>query len=1717
MFTLQEKYVTIYIDMYKKGGLVKSNMKSKKKKILFIVVTSLILLLMMFSSAENIVKSLSVSQPNEANLIGETEGTYYISTNDENMCKYLSDIEYDKEQSSAGWGSITLDSNLENQYNHGLITLMINGEKKYFLKGISAHAKSTLIYNISGYDYDYFSAYVGVDESRGNNGNGVKFSIYTSEDGSTWNLKTSTTQALKGNSNAEFIQIRLEGAKYLKLYCDEIGSNSSDHSVYADAKLYKEGFTEKQPENVDFIKTVEQYDAELANVDLNQQINDKELTLLQRTFVNNVGYDLLIAIVNQNEDYKEAVKWLMEDIENLRLYVLGGAPDGGSYYNSIKELSRLYKAYKDDFTNKTKTNNTWYPDLTKGEVYKKMAISLSLTHATKVGYWAQIDHPKNRSDSVVRYQIYKDLYDNGKFKVSERQDQTKWYEALTVEEMRYVMNNITDDEELKWLNAYTQKRIDEHPNEEEKYLQPHTYIAYVWPDFENPIFHDPNRKEYWDKVFEGIFSEYGVTYSTENDHVYKAWMSMRNEFGTGAVCGGISKLGCHIRAAHGTPASVIGQPGHAAIIYYRKTESGKGYWSMDNDVSGWAQSGKSEKLGTRMPLGWGNDSYVDGYAATYIILSQDAINDNVNYEKAEKIIMTADLYEGNVAKQEAIYEEALKVQEINIDAWWGLINAYKADNTKTEEDYYKLAERLGKALMPYPLPMKNLLDQIGEKLTSVKYSFEFTILETKLLNDGKNYSKEDRKIEPDISGITRTVASYLLGQTDTSLASFSFDGANAGKIILASRYDDVGVRWDYSLNGGASWKEVSFTAEAPHKWQLTKNEIEKITSENDILIHIVGTDYKDSNIYRIDIEEQSALDNLYANDLENRIVGVNLDTYWRYNVGDDWTSYSVASPDLSGNKTVQIRQGATGTKLASPASEMYKFTEDNQPDTRKYVMVSNLKIKGYPENENNEGYSSQSIDSSRPFYAPNAIDGNLYTMWHTDFRYNVIDQGIKPYITIELNSPKWISAVEFIQRKYKWNDPDYIKNAIVYVSMDGSSWTEAARINDCPKDTELRKVEFDQSMNAKYVKIELETYDMFASIAMLNLFEDVTKIDRTKPTAEIYYSTTERTSGYVIARLVNPSTEITITNNDGNDTYVFKEDGTFTFYFEDKNGNKGEATAEVNWIDKDSPTADVDYKLDGDKKLRILLDNISEDVYLLDKNDNKISYVEVKDKKVSKLSFLDESGNVYKESELDADGNVTKNIYKNTKTKEVPQVATYVVTYANDEVIEEQFLDENGVSVNVTSAEKEILRTLQQIKTNPLEYTFEDSGDYEFRLLDKANNIAYKSIKVDYLEDGNVIASDISYDITKLTNQNVVATINPYIVNVNDKDAKPTVTIINNNSSKEYTFDDNKEFTFEYKDSSDIGNAKIQRHQAKVYWIDKQNPTAQIKYSTTESTNGPVTVKLTDESENIMVTNNNTSKEYTFTKNGTFTFEFEDEAGNQGRAIATVNNIQEEQDTPSDSFKTNLKLDNSTVKRGDNITVTISLSNTAIERGEKGISAYSAKLDFDSSVLEYVSAEGNDNWEKPVYKEKSIAGNTKDGKAVNTEQDIATITFKVKDDAKLGETIIKLVDFSGSTEEADVTAEDSSITLKVVEKDNINGEGSGSGSVNPNGDSSQSGNTDNGNNSNNGIDKDSKWPTKLPQTGASNILIDIAIVVLLVVAINFAIKLRLINKKMKKQ
>ena len=75
------------------------------------------------------------------------------------------------------------------------------------------------------------------------------------------------------------------------------------------------------------------------------------------------------------------------------------------------------------------------------------------------------------------------------------------------------------------------------------------------------------------------------------------------------------------------------------------------------------------------------------------------------------------------------------------------------------------------------------------------------------------------------------------------------------------------------------------------------------------------------------------------------------------------------------------------------------------------------------------------------------------------------------------------------------------------------------------------------------------------------------------PTGTVSYSTTTETTDEVIATL-KVDDGVKVTNNNGQKTRVFKENGTFVFEFEDGNGNKGTAEAKVTWIKAKTPDND---------------------------------------------------------------------------------------------------------------------------------------------------------------------------------------------------------------------------------------------------------------------------------------------------------------------------------------------------------------------------------------------------------------------------------------------------------------------------------------------------------------------------------------------------------------
>ena len=1369
---------------------------------------------------------------------------------------YLSDLDYMTESgmSQNGWSghSIQKDKNQEG----GELSLIVNGEKRPYVKGVSIHARGWATYDISELSTEYprFIAKIGVDGGRGTAGS-IKYTIYVSNDLSTWDTLLATP-VLTGSSEAVNVDVNVEGYKYLRIYVDPNGANTSDHGTIANAKFVKEDYVEQEVSYAKIHKT-EYYDEILRRYDAEYNLEHNYRLILEREFVNKIGYWTIQNKVEYSPEYIDTLDWLLASNERLGQIIEVGEVRSGMVF--LDTIHKIYSEYKDEL----KTEN--------GYVYQKMLIGLAAAYKTdNVASPLTFSTAPREYDVLERFRLMKLLFDTGKF---QRPEEFKTYH---VELMRFIMQDAISNEELIWLNEYSRTKADP--------FNKYSYISYRYnPSYNQKAYQDPANKTKYDTKY--LLSQYGVPYG---DGVVRYWMA----FEYGGICWNISRIGQTINKIKGIPSVGIYQPDHEAYIIYSQRADGTGIWTQNYNIFGWGKSSTKWWGGNRyrLLLNW-SDKYFSnqvmnssnyGTSSGYLLLGQAALNRREEWTKSLYLNYLANSYTNDEDKLE-IYNKALDSLDINLDSYDYIINLYKRTNRSSAE-WHELADKIIDAYTYYPNAMYDILKVIKPYLTGID-RVDIDLKEQVALKAATKATDADILQ----SGPTREIANAILGRARQELASFSFDGANAGKIMINSAYEAYDFNLSYSIDGGKTFSSKTTS----HAIALTPEELSKITAENDIIIAMDGTPQR----YTIDIVNGTIANNLYGNDLENRVIGVNTSYEWRNSDNEPWTSYKVASPNNTGDKTLHVRVGATGNKL--PSEELtFTFTADNQPETRKYVSVSHYSI---------HAYSTQSQDKTRPYYAPNAIDGNGNTFWHTDYGQNVLLQKDNPFITIKLDKPRFISAVEFKQvlDPKRPSDPDPIKNARIYVSEDGENWTLGGQIENCPKDKELRVIDFDESIYGEYVKIEMDTYNMFASIALVNIFQDLTQNPR--PTAGIGYSTTEPTNKNVVARLINPSTEIEITSivdkngkildNSGSDTYIFENNGEVTFHFRDKAHpeSTGTSTAVVNWIDRTAPTATIKYNTTSPTN-KTVYSTLEADEEVTVINNTKFS--------------VDDDGNV-----LDAQGNILEN---------------YTV-------------DDKGV---VKNPEGVVVGN-----TSTLIHEFYTNGEFVYEFVDKAGNKGTATAKVDWI-DFEAPEATLTYDRETLTNRDVTVTIS--------FDEKAIVT--NNNGSTTYTFKENGEFTFEYKDLA--GNTGT--ITAKVTWIDKVAPTVKLDYSTKQSTKNPVTVTLTSD-EDIIITNNSGKNTYTFKENGSFTFTYKDKLGNKGKITANVNWIEKTTKPTDKPTKPSTNTNNNTNSNSNVSTNTNTNGNTnsntntnPTEKKYKDYSLGNIKVSIpEEDILENVTLKKN--------------------------------------------------------------------------------------------------------------------------------------------------------------
>ncbi|WP_121640898.1 DUF4073 domain-containing protein [Virgibacillus sp. Bac330] len=402
-----------------------------------------------------------------------------------------------------------------------------------------------------------------------------------------------------------------------------------------------------------------------------------------------------------------------------------------------------------------------------------------------------------------------------------------------------------------------------------------------------------------------------------------------------------------------------------------------------------------------------------------------------------------------------------KAKHIKLEALKGHNNFATASELKvyqplknkpiTQEQWDEIAYSIIKDLKEQPVVVYDLFRSIQDLILNSEISREkyqkYIVDLHSILEVADNSNWKEKQIA---KSLRKKMPSYGL-----VMADFSFDGTNAGK-LMGSKTDT-----EYSLDGGETWKPVR-----EENMKLSDKEIASITSENGIRIRIKGTkDYT-----TIPINKAPSLPNIYENDDINRVFGLNDTIYYSIDKGETWTKFEGVDklPDLSGDLTFMTKIPAQGKTLGS---EIRSFDFSSKEVDSSLILPSDIaNIKANADKGNPVKY---------------AYDGNIYSLWHTDFKENIkpLPQGI----TFELKDMSNLYKLEYVPRQDGGSN-GRITEYNIYTSTDGENFNLVSK-GKWANDDKTKTAMFN-GRKTKYIKLEaVKAERNFASAAEIKLFK----------------------------------------------------------------------------------------------------------------------------------------------------------------------------------------------------------------------------------------------------------------------------------------------------------------------------------------------------------------------------------------------------------------------------------------------------------------------------------------------------------------------------------------------------------------------------------------------------------------------------------------------------
>ena len=885
---------------------------------------------------------------------------------------YLSDIK--PESQRVGWDRYRVDQplveNAKEDYQQITVNHPVSLKPQSYPKGIFAHADAELIYDLGKPNAEGKTLFRAFAGIQANKSQGrLKFDFYLDGD------FVATTESI-GHFQTKPIVLDIKNRKRLKIKIDHLGEKTQDHAVLADAKFVA-GDLKDMISQAELERRVNaQFNLATAPHDQTSRLTMLQAQLLRRVGVMDYYY---FVKTDGNQAFND---WFFNDIDALAMSNEAEKP----YGTGLGFLSIL------------KSLDDYDPTIRTDSLNKKIAIAVATAFSGKVRFWADWAQEVNH---ISRYRMFRNL---SRVKGELR----PIFNELDTAYMTTVVKAEATDEDILWLREKIKK---EHPDllksNSDLSNATYRYIRYT----------DKNR--FGDSIHGANF--------------YGFFPSLAEVIEHGGVCGTVSKFDSVALNAFGVPGILVGQPGHAAVIYFDDNHN----WQGNNWISSWGETSGNPYSATIRDA---------NYESSFSHIVADSLK-QPHYDRARELYDHTHYLTDHQTKR-ATLRQVIELNPLFLPAYQSLFELYQARNA-SEYHYVELAHLMMENLYRHPVPMTKRLEPIKAKITSRKGLNEYYAKYIEAMGKAQRLpGVSSDSISPQHHRQKITEARNYLGK-------FSLSDEHANQIVGGQ------TDTEYSLDNGQTWSPIK---NAHH--QLTSAEINSINLQYGLKLRVRGSRYPLTINFK-----KAQTPSLRINDQENYIIGINDTMEYSYDNGRTWMDYEAIQPNLAGNVRIQVRVKGSGTTYASDPVEL-AFTDNQLDNNFDFVFKQNLRIKHATSqmSEHNEG-------------AKNLIDGDINTIWHSS--YNRGDT--QPTIVIELNKSYPVTGLQYVPRQNGADNGRALQVEVAYYNgnidtTDGKTILETpfTPIGNQPIEMNYQgnirqavNINFSKPVEARYVKFKI--------------------------------------------------------------------------------------------------------------------------------------------------------------------------------------------------------------------------------------------------------------------------------------------------------------------------------------------------------------------------------------------------------------------------------------------------------------------------------------------------------------------------------------------------------------------------------------------------------------------------------------------------------------------